>query len=506
MSTRIAILALILLLSIANCALALSDADLCNATVRISNPNDNSIGSGFVVSINSKDVFVVTACHVISGDKMQSVEFDCGISAVPVDRKRTCDDFGTAHDYSGIGLLIVERTAEIDNAISSNSIEVLRAASPRAVFDSTSTFRAVGQPSEKSWSVVPTTIANGGQIGDTLYLSRSTGIGAGFSGGPIILSDSVVGMVQNDGTDPDRNSPVAASLAADIVTCLVGWGVLWNQDNNPAPVGSNIPSDLTSTLTTVINGIGNGFADIRGDIIVSALSVPVHRSKVSADIFQSWNTSIIVDRDTTTWSADSPQNEDIRTAKSQYNYIHTALEAVVPAEWYEEHNDGSEYTVDELATGASIDLYTSGSFTYLTAYARQWPSPNDKVYRDYLKKIEVESHNQFADISQSDLDDKASEWEPPDVVLLIGCSLLRDDGTIFSWQSAQEKKALAQGRLRLVSQAIQETFPTWSVQKDWLSPGKTMFQEPHNGSRFVTRLDGADGEWWVVTQVWAPSR
>jgi hypothetical protein len=183
-----------------------------NAAVgRVVSPADGvrRTGSGFVVRVEPDVVFIVTASHVVEGDKHPRVEFFTRRNtSIPAETVRL-----EGGDPRGLALLAVRGKENIPAGLVALTISTgndLRGGEPVTV---------IGFPQGGgSWAVLHAGIVS--LEGRELTLDGN--IGEGNSGGPVLQGTNVVGVVTTVGGTGGFGQAVPATVVRLVLT---GWGV-----------------------------------------------------------------------------------------------------------------------------------------------------------------------------------------------------------------------------------------------------------------------------------------
>jgi S1-C subfamily serine protease len=164
-------------------------------------------GTGFVVRHDANAAYILTASHVVEGDKQPEVEFFTGRN-LPVRAQTVRLEGG---DPRGLALLIVRGAENLPQGI-----QVL-ALADRAALQGGETLTVIGFPlGGGPWAVVRGTVVS--RDGRDLTLDGS--VDEGNSGGPALTEEGVAGVITS--TEGKFAHAVPASLAKLV---LDGWGV-----------------------------------------------------------------------------------------------------------------------------------------------------------------------------------------------------------------------------------------------------------------------------------------
>jgi hypothetical protein len=172
--------------------------------VRIENAQGNETGAGFVVKIDAGNVYVVTAAHLVRGNQHPKIYlFSNQYEPLSSNVLDTEED-----DTKGLAILLLKASQEATSGLS-----VLRF-QPTSNLGNAEPVKVIGFPGGTSiWTV------DAGNIkrleGNSLVLSGD--IREGYSGGPVILGDAVVGLITAKG-----QSGAYAARAEIVATYLEG--------------------------------------------------------------------------------------------------------------------------------------------------------------------------------------------------------------------------------------------------------------------------------------------
>jgi len=202
---------LALLLALAAPALAQSLDAQKAGVVKITSQSDElrRTGTGFIVRLEKDAAFILTASHVVEGDKQPRVEFFTRRnSAVSAEVLRI-----EGGDSRGLALLVVRGKENLPQglqALPMATSESLSGGEPVVV---------IGFPQGGgSWAVLRASVVS--QEGRELTLDGS--IGEGNSGGPVLRDGRVIGVVTTVGGGGGFGRALPATLVRLV---LDGWGV-----------------------------------------------------------------------------------------------------------------------------------------------------------------------------------------------------------------------------------------------------------------------------------------
>ena len=203
------------------------------AVVKITAEEDGQrkTGAGFVVKTEADAAYIVTASHVVAGDKHPQVRFFA-------DRTRASKAEAIALDeHLDVALIVVRGRGNFPRSLEPLPIAVDK--SLRAGDD----VMAIGFPGGAGdWASVKSSVV--GRKGMLLTLSGATE--AGSSGGPVIKGGSVVAMIT------ERERVYSFAVPARILRELLEtWGVSLDQ-----PVSARGPIGGASRLTTLAGHAG----------------------------------------------------------------------------------------------------------------------------------------------------------------------------------------------------------------------------------------------------------
>lgn len=195
--------------------------------VRISAQSDGlkRTGSGFVVRLENDAAFIVTASHVIEGDNHPKVEFFTRRNTwVTAETVRT-----EGGDPRGLAVLAVRGKDNLPANLVALPLAVSTVQGGEAV-------TVIGFPQGGgAWAVLRASVVS--MEGRELTLDGS--IGEGNSGGPVLLNESVMGVVTSVGGAGGFGHAVPTSI---VKLVLDGWGV-----QSSAKAGATQPESPTGT-------------------------------------------------------------------------------------------------------------------------------------------------------------------------------------------------------------------------------------------------------------------
>lgn len=178
-------LLLVQLSCIATPSHAQSIEELKKGVVKITAQADGKtkVGTGFIVKLDSEIVYIMTAAHVISGDSQPKVQF-FSRQEVPVRAQVKHAEGGD--DETGMALLTVRGMENVPTGLAA-----LPLATATRVSDGDD-IMVVGHPrGAGDWAIIKGSIASR----QGRYLTVDANIDEGNSGGPIIHSGQVVGLI-----------------------------------------------------------------------------------------------------------------------------------------------------------------------------------------------------------------------------------------------------------------------------------------------------------------------
>jgi Trypsin-like peptidase domain len=228
--------------------LAQDTNNLKSGVVRIQNTKLNEVGSGFIVRVNSNDVYVVTASHVVTGEQHPSVYlFNRQHDPLPasvIDREED--------DTKGLALLLLKVPREMAPRVAALKI------SNTSELSGGEDVKIIGFPDGTTfWTVSSGSIAR--VEGRSLVFSGA--IRGGNSGGPVILNGQVIGMV----TDVEPTLAYA-DRGEDIVTYVNGIeSNLIDTKSSGRDVSVEGDNEFCQTLTKLLEASKSDFYSIVGD-------------------------------------------------------------------------------------------------------------------------------------------------------------------------------------------------------------------------------------------------
>jgi hypothetical protein len=199
------ILALAILLGGLGSAAGQSVQQLKEAVVRV--VSQNRTGTGFVVARDAHSYYIVTASHVVTGDRTPRVEFFSARSRPVAARIGKTE----GDDARGLAFLIV--TTE---ALDGEGPEPLRLARDVELNGGEEVTTIGFGRGQGDWAVIRATVASL----EGRYLKLDRAMQEGNSGGPLLQDGRVVGLIVQD----DLESGVATP-AETVFQALRGWGV-----------------------------------------------------------------------------------------------------------------------------------------------------------------------------------------------------------------------------------------------------------------------------------------
>ncbi len=188
-------------------------------------------GTGFIVGLDSDAAYIVTASHVVEGDSQPRVEFFTKRNAT-VQAETARIEGG---DPRGLALLIVRGKDNLPPGLVALPIAQgsdLNGGEPVTV---------IGFPQGGgSWAVLRANIAS--REGRDLTLDGS--IAEGNSGGPVLMGESVIGVITQVGGAGKFGRAVPAPLVRLV---LDGWGVRYGKGAVEAAATTSTPSTTATT-------------------------------------------------------------------------------------------------------------------------------------------------------------------------------------------------------------------------------------------------------------------
>jgi hypothetical protein len=254
-------------------------------------------GTGFIVSLDSDAAYIVTASHVVEGDSQPHVEFFTKRNAT-VQAETARIEGG---DPRGLALLIVRGKDNLPAGLSALPIAQgsdLKGGEPVTV---------IGFPQGGgSWAVLRANVVS--REGRDLMLDGS--IAEGNSGGPVLMGESVIGVITQVGGAGKFGRAVPAPLVRLV---LDGWGVRYGKGagevattSSTAPVlrverivpGAAQPADYKGPCPAVIDftwkvwAAGSGgnvsYQVVRGDGVIGDQQTLAFEGPGSKDVRASW--------------------------------------------------------------------------------------------------------------------------------------------------------------------------------------------------------------------------
>lgn len=191
-------------------------------------------GSGFIVRLENDAVFIVTASHVIEGDNHPRVEF--------FTRRNTWVAADTVRieggDPRGLAVLAVRGKENLSANLTALPLSAANVQGGEPV-------TVIGFPQGGgAWAVLRASVVS--LEGRELTLDGS--IGEGNSGGPVLLGESVIGVVTTVGGTGGFGHAVPTSI---VKLVLEGWGVQASAQRKSAQPGDAVdnPADTGAAGT-----------------------------------------------------------------------------------------------------------------------------------------------------------------------------------------------------------------------------------------------------------------
>lgn len=159
--------------------------ELKKGVVRITAQADgkNKVGTGFIVKFDSESVYIMTAAHVISGDSQPKVQF---FSRQEVSARAQVKHAEGGDDETGMALLVVRGKDNVPPGLATLSLATV------ARVSGGEDIMVIGHPrGAGDWAVIKGSIA----ARQGRYLTVDANIDEGNSGGPIMHSGQVVGLI-----------------------------------------------------------------------------------------------------------------------------------------------------------------------------------------------------------------------------------------------------------------------------------------------------------------------
>ena len=231
---RIAFMTSLILLFWSECATAvvgiLDTEYLKKGVVRITAApagENQKVGTGFIVQLESDVVYIVTAAHVISGDAHPKVQF---FTQQDVQVQATVKHAESSEDANGLALLMIRGKEAIPAGLVMMTLantSHLLGADPILV---------VGHPrSAGDWAILSGSVV----VRQGRHIAIDANIDEGTSGAPIFLGGEVVGLVG------EVRRYARGATSSSIREYLEGHGILKQQalSSNPSAVAvPNVPS------------------------------------------------------------------------------------------------------------------------------------------------------------------------------------------------------------------------------------------------------------------------
>jgi formylglycine-generating enzyme required for sulfatase activity len=198
------------------------------------------VGTGFIVKFDSEIVYIMTAAHVISGDSQPKVQF-FSRQELPVRAQVKHAEGGD--DETGMALLVVRGKDNVPAGLATLPLATV------ARVSGGEDIMVIGHPSGAGdWAILKGSIASR----QGRYLTVDANIDEGNSGGPIMHSGQVVGLI---GGAQRYGKGVTVGTVREY---LEGHGVVAEERASPsiakAPPPSNQPTQSTSTPAREIIG------------------------------------------------------------------------------------------------------------------------------------------------------------------------------------------------------------------------------------------------------------
>jgi len=270
-------------------------------------------GTGFIVRLEKDAAYILTASHVVEGDKHPEIEF--------FTRRNLQSEAETARiegdDPRGLALLVVRGKDNLPAGLTTLPLAV------GANLSGGEEVTAIGFPqSGGPWAVVRANVV--ARVGRDLTLGGS--VDEGNSGGPILMDGNVVGVVVS--VDGKFGRAVPAAIARLV---LEGWGVQLEQsqaasrpDSRSSPTSGFRVSDVTARpadpasfkgacpvkidfawKVSVAGGAGKvTYSVVRGDGVTSPAETISFPGAGSQDVRTSWTLGRAdLSRNYTSWVA-----------------------------------------------------------------------------------------------------------------------------------------------------------------------------------------------------------
>ncbi|MBX3329909.1 MAG: SUMF1/EgtB/PvdO family nonheme iron enzyme [Nitrospira sp.] len=188
MMVRISLMFLVMLLMVLDVHAAIGVLDiegLKSGVVRITatEGNKTKVGTGFIVKLAPEIAYIVTAAHVVAGDSRPKIQF---FTQQDVQIQATVKHIEGSDDVTALALLVIRGKANIPSGLAAMSLAI------SARFAGADEVIVIGHPRQAGeWSVLTGAIVSR----QGRYVTIDANIDEGNSGGPIIHSGHVVGVI-----------------------------------------------------------------------------------------------------------------------------------------------------------------------------------------------------------------------------------------------------------------------------------------------------------------------
>jgi formylglycine-generating enzyme required for sulfatase activity len=192
--------------------------------------NGKSPGTAFVVTLQNQTAWLVTSAHVVQGDPAPEVEFRANPNITPNPKATVRSaQFDNSYGERGLAILVVANPPAGVRALPSAGVDV-------AVLDSVV---VAGYPDSNLGAFRAASIDVGSADGTEIVVNFPTD--AGFSGGPVLRNEMVVGMIF--GERPNAGVAVPAGL----IHAYLKGKVVWAQGEQQTPPKNPVLAPATPT-------------------------------------------------------------------------------------------------------------------------------------------------------------------------------------------------------------------------------------------------------------------
>lgn len=195
-----------------------------------------NVGTGFIVRVDKDAAYIVTAAHVVAGDRYPKVEFFTKRN-LPV----TAEVLGLEGDdeVRGLALLVVKGSENLPKGLTSLSL------AGAARLTGGEDIMAIGFPRNAGpWAIVKGNISS--RQGRDIFFSPS--VESGHSGGPIFQDGKVIGVVGSGIQSVGRGVTVRS-----VQDYIEGFGITTQEDPNAStPINESSPSPAEIARTRAV--------------------------------------------------------------------------------------------------------------------------------------------------------------------------------------------------------------------------------------------------------------